>query len=81
MNETEYLSQVASLAGLRQYPKQGPWGRKSGSAMGARDGYVTAIGFDRTRNEAKLAILLRFKKVENPETIKATLAQSAALSE
>jgi hypothetical protein len=81
VNETEYLSQVASLAGLRQYAKQGPWGRKSGSAMGARDGYVTAIGFDRTRNEAKLTILVRFKKVENPETIKATLAQSGALSE
>ena len=81
MNENEYLTQVASLAGLRHFPKQGPFGGKSGAAMGARDGYITAIGFERTRNEAKLAILLRFKKLENPEVLKTTLAQNAALSE
>ncbi len=81
MNESEYLSQVASLAGMRHYPKQGPFGRKSGSVIGARDGYITAIGFDRTRNEAKLAILLRFKKLENPAILKTTLAQDAALTQ
>ena len=45
MNENEYLQQVAALAGLRHYPQQGPWNKKSGSAVGTRDGYVTAIGF------------------------------------
>jgi hypothetical protein len=81
MDENEYLSQVASLAGLQHYPGQGPFGRKSGSAMGARDGYVTAIGFDRSKNEAKVSILVRFKKLDNPEILKPTLAQNAALSE
>ncbi len=81
MGENEYLSQVASLAGLRHYPGQGPFGRKSGSAIGAHDGYVTAIGFERSKNEAKVSILVRFKKLDTPEILKPTLAQNAALSE
>ncbi len=73
MNENDYLGQAAALAGLRHYPNQGPWGRKSGSAVGTRDGYVTAIGFSRDRQGAKIVILLRFKRTEQPETIKAAL--------
>jgi len=45
MKENEYLQQVANLAGLRHYPQQGPWNKKSGSAVGTRDNYVTTIGF------------------------------------
>lgn len=81
MNESAYVSQVASLAGLRHYPRQGPWGRKSGTAIGARDGYVTVIGFNRTRNQAKVVILLRFKKLEQPEMLKTAKTQIAALME
>lgn len=73
MKENDYLQQVATLAGLQQYPNQGPWGRKSGSAVGTRDGYVTVIGFSRDRQGAKLIILLRFKKTEQTEAVKAML--------
>ena len=80
MKDSDYLQQVASLAGLQYFPHQGPWGKKHGSAMGARDGYVTAIGFDRSREGAKVVILLRFKKVTEPETLKAALKGSPDLA-
>jgi hypothetical protein len=78
MNENDYLKQVAALTGLQYYPQQGPWGRKSGTVIGARDGYVTAIGFLGSR-EAKIIILVRFKKVENPEVVKSAVNQSTAV--
>jgi hypothetical protein len=73
MKENDYLQQVATLAGLQHYPNQGPWARKSGSAVGPRDGYVTVIGFSRDRQGAKLIILLRFKKTEQTEAVRAML--------
>jgi len=73
MNENEYLQQVATLAGLRHYPQQGPWNKKSGSAVGTRDNYVTAIGFSRNGQAANLVVLLRFKKLEQPEQVKSAL--------
>jgi hypothetical protein len=73
MNENEYLQQVATLAGLRHYPQQGPWSKKSGSAVGTRDNYVTAIGFSRNGQAANLVVLLRFKKLEQPEQVKSAL--------
>jgi hypothetical protein len=73
MNENEYLQQVATLAGLRHYPRQGPWSKKSGSAVGTRDNYVTAIGFSHNGQAANLVILLRFKKLEQPEQVKSAL--------
>ena len=79
MKENEYLQQVASLSGIQYFPGQGPWGRKSGSVMGARDGYVTAIGFERSNNGMKVDILVRFKKVADPALLKASLAESPSL--
>lgn len=73
MNENEYLQQLATLAGLRHYPQQGPWNKKSGSAVGTRDNYVTAIGFSRNGQAANLVILLRFKKLDQPEQVKSAL--------
>src|SRR5215469_18554721 len=73
MNENDYLKQVAAQAGLQHYPNQGPWGRKSGSAIGERDGYVTVIGTMRDRQGMKVAILLRFKKMEQPEMVETAL--------
>lgn len=73
MNENDYLGQVAALAGLQHYPNQGPWGRKSGSAVGTYDGYVTVIGISHNRQGSKVAILLRFKKTEQTESIKAAV--------
>jgi hypothetical protein len=73
MNENECLQQVANLAGLRHYPQQGPWSKKSGSAVGTRDNYVTAIGFSYHGRAAHLVILLRFKKLEQPEQVKSAL--------
>jgi hypothetical protein len=77
MNENEYLQQVATRAGLQHYPQQGPWGRKSGSAVGTRDGYVTAIGFSRDRQGARVVILLRFKKLEQPELVRSAVKSAA----
>ena len=77
MNENEYLQQVATLAGLRHYPQQGPWSKKSGSAVGTRDNYVTAIGFSRNGQATNLVILLRFKKLDQPEQVKSALKSAA----
>jgi hypothetical protein len=77
MNENQYLQQVATLAGLQHYPRQGPWGKKSGSAVGTHDNYVTAIGFSHNRRGASLVILLRFKKLEQPELVKSALKSAA----
>jgi hypothetical protein len=77
MNENEYLQQVATLAGLQHYAQQGPWGRKSGSAVGTRDGYMTAVGFSRNREGARVVILLRFKKIEQPELVKSAVKSAA----
>jgi len=78
MKEEDYLRQVATLTGLRHYPALGPWGRKSGSVIGMRDGYGMAIGFERTRY-AKVVILLRFKKLSQPELLKTALKDSSTL--
>lgn len=80
MNETTYLADVAARLGLRTYPGQGPWGRKSGTAIGLRDDYVIVVGFSRIKNKAAVTIIVRFRKTE-PETLKAAIAQSRALSE
>jgi hypothetical protein len=77
MKENEYLQQVATLAGLRHYPQQGPWSKKSGSAVGTRDNYVTAIGFSRNGQATNLVILLRFKKLDQPEQVKSALKSAA----
>jgi hypothetical protein len=77
MNENDYLQQVANLAGLRHYPQQGPWGKKSGSAVGTRDHYVTAIGFSQKDRAAVLVILLRFKELDDQEQLKAALKSAA----
>jgi hypothetical protein len=79
MTENDYLKQVATLTGFQHYPLQGPWGRKSGSVVGTRDGYITIIGFNRTRQGAVVAVLLRFKKQPEPESLKSALKQNAAL--
>jgi hypothetical protein len=73
MKENEYLQRVANLAGLRHYPQQGPWNKKSGSAVGTRDNYVTAIGFSQKGRAAVLVILLRCKKIDQPDQVKAAL--------
>src|SRR5258708_23056656 len=77
MKENEQLQEVATQAGLQHYPQQGPWGRKSGSAVGTRDGYVTALGFSRDRQGAKVVILLRFKKLEQPDLVKSAVESTA----
>jgi hypothetical protein len=78
MKENDYLRQIAALTGLQHYPRQGPWGRKSGCVIGTRDGYLTVIGFLRSR-EARIVVLLRFKKLEQPELVKAAVSQSTAV--
>jgi hypothetical protein len=81
MNESAYLDQVASLAGLRRCPRQGPWGNKSGCVIGVQDGYVTVIGLTRDQKQSKIVVILRFKKMEQPEMLKTALGQSPALSQ
>jgi hypothetical protein len=73
MDENKYLQQVATLTGSQYHPQQGPWGRKSGSVVGTRDGYITVIGFSRNRSGSAVAILVRFKKQQQAYSIKAAL--------
>ncbi|HEV3220910.1 MAG TPA: hypothetical protein VGZ48_14160 [Candidatus Acidoferrales bacterium] len=80
MDENKYLTQVATIEGLKHYPRQGPWRRKSGAVMGLRDGLLTIIGFSRGRNEAKIVIIFRFKKFAQPEMLKTAITQNAALA-
>src|SRR6266705_1582090 len=40
---------------------------------GTTNNYVTAIGFSQNRQGANLVILLRFKKLEQPELVKSAL--------
>jgi hypothetical protein len=80
MDENTYLNQVASLANFHHYPRQGPWERKSGCAIGVRDGYVAVVGLTRSQKQAKVVILLRFKKMEQPEMLKAAVTQSETLT-
>jgi hypothetical protein len=80
MTENGYLDEIASLSGMRHYPRQGPWGRKSGCVIGSQDGYVTVIGFNRTTRQARVVLLLRFKKMEQLEMLKTAVAQNDALS-
>jgi hypothetical protein len=75
----DYLQQIAALTGLPYFPRQGPWGSKAGSVIGSRDGYVTAIGFNRSGNASNVVILIRFKSGPEPASLKASLAQSPGM--
>jgi hypothetical protein len=79
MNENEYLQQVATLTGLQYFPGAGPWGRKSGCAIGLRDGYLTTVGFSRSQREAQVVILVRFSEVAQPDLLKAALAENPSI--
>src|SRR5258708_5831487 len=54
-----------------------PMEQKISSAVGTRDNYVTAIGFSQKGRTATLVILLRFKKLEQPEQLKSALKDAA----
>jgi len=73
MNENDYLRQVATLTQFQHHPQQGPWGRKSGSVVGTRDGYITVIGFNHNRQGYLVAIIVRFKKQPQVDSLKAAL--------
>jgi len=45
--------------------------------VGTRDGYVTAIGLSRDRQGARVVILLRFKKLEQPDLVKSAVKSAA----
>jgi hypothetical protein len=79
MNEKDYVQQIATLSGLQYFPAKGPWGRKSGCAIGQRDGYITVIGLKKTGRATVLGILLRFKEIAQPELLKAALADGPNL--
>jgi hypothetical protein len=81
MKNSAYLAQVASLAGLRHFENQGPWGRKAGAVMGMRDGYIECIGLIRAGNSSKVVIILRFRKIEQPEMLKTGLVQNLSPDE
>lgn len=79
MNENAYLQKIATLTGLSYFPGQGPWGRKSGSVIGNRDGYVTVIGFNRSKNASNVVILIRYKSGPDAAPLKASLAESPGM--
>lgn len=72
-----YLTEVAGMTGLTVYPGQGPFGHKHGAAMGTLNGHVVAIGEGTdvaSENQRAVNILVRYKKVEMPETVRAAVA-------
>jgi len=79
LNNKEYLVQLSTMTGLTHYPGQGPWGGKTGSLIGAKDGYLAAVGIATVQNKAALILLLRFQKSEQPQALKAAVEQNAAL--
>lgn len=60
----EYLEHIAELTGLKHYPKQGPFGKKGGAAIGTRDGYVLAIGMTQKDRSSAVVILVRYRQVD-----------------
>ncbi len=78
----EYLAHVAELTGLQHYPKQGPFGQKDGAAMGTREGYIVAIGPAKDkRGRAGIAILVRFRKVDQATTVRSAVEENAAVAQ
>ena len=63
----DYMTQLASLTGLRHCPKQGPFGDKAGAVIGERDGYILVIGPGKAfHNDKKAAIniMVRFREAQ-----------------
>jgi hypothetical protein len=77
-----YMSELAAATGLPVCPHQGPFGQKEGAVIGARDGYLLAIGPGHHANSDQVKavnIMLRFGAVENIEQISSALKTSQAL--
>lgn len=75
----DYFTQLVQQTGLAHYPKQGPFGHKEGAVIGAREGYLLAIGPETTGNQHKISFLLRFKPVAGSQTVKAAFEQHPAV--
>lgn len=70
----DYMAQLSESVGLPYYPKQGPFETKKGAIIGARDGYLIAIGLTKQAGQsAALGVLLRFKAVSRPEQVRAAI--------
>jgi hypothetical protein len=77
-----YMSELAAATELALCPNQGPFGQKEGAVIGARDGYILAIGPGQHANSDQVKavnIMLRFGAVENIEQINSALKGSQAL--
>jgi hypothetical protein len=60
----DYMTELAGLTGLRHFPNQGPFGKKEGTVIGERDGYLLAIGpGQNVKNDQQAAInvMIRFR--------------------
>ncbi len=77
----KYLREIAELTGLHYYPKQGPFGKK-GMVMGALNGYLVSIGtkMDLEHGRDVVGILVRFRKMEEPEKLRMAIQQTLPVS-
>lgn len=64
-----YLQEVAALTGLTHYPNQGPFGQKEGALIGARDGYLVAIGPAKTESGSAIGILICYPAAPDAKAI------------
>ncbi|MGH9788281.1 MAG: hypothetical protein ACRD4U_06230 [Candidatus Acidiferrales bacterium] len=75
----DYVTELAQATGFAPCPKQGPYGDKEGCVVGARDGFVFAVGRDTSENQHGIAILARFKSTETHENVKAAVQAHPAV--
>jgi hypothetical protein len=75
----DYMTEISEAVGLPHYPRQGPFGRKEGALIGARDGYLVAIGpHQGSRNRLGIGMLLRYGNVTQPEAVKAAAKDNSS---
>lgn len=75
----KYWSRIAEPTGLEHCPKQNPFGQSEGSVMGARKGFIVAVGSAVVGSGPSVKVMVRFP--ENPvESTRMALENSSTLA-
>lgn len=78
---SDYMSQLADATGLPYYPKQGPFGQKDGAVVGAKEGFLVAIGPAKAEGaRSAIGVLLRFRKTTDIDPLRLALKQNPELT-
>ncbi|MEO6119907.1 MAG: hypothetical protein ABIP12_04390 [Terriglobales bacterium] len=76
----KYWSKLAELTGLQHCPKQGPFAQSDGAVMGARNGYILAVGPAKDGNASLVNIMVRFPENTVEQSTRMALENSGALA-